>query len=150
MQDGSWSWVKAFDETFPKMTGKPHFTPDKRTCVLPGSLDPGKAYVIWLNHPPSQHFQNQNGHQPLRTFSSSRRAAEPKIACTETPPQGRKLRRRLRLSHDGGPPQNSGALMAAKSSRELIHEVLSCLHFHSFRCFSRNGFCIFPGHPDTR
>ena len=65
MQDGSWSWVKAADATFPKMTGQPHFTADGRTCVLPVLLEPAKTYVIWLNHAAYQNFQDQAGHKAL-------------------------------------------------------------------------------------
>jgi hypothetical protein len=65
MQDGSWSWVKASDDSFPKLAGKPYFTADKRTCVLPVALDPGKAYAIWLNHAPHQNFQDAAGHKAL-------------------------------------------------------------------------------------
>lgn len=55
MTDGSWSWVKLSDESFPKSDGKPHYEKDKRTCVLPVKLEPGKAYTIWLN---SEKFGN--------------------------------------------------------------------------------------------
>jgi hypothetical protein len=73
MQDGSWSWVKTSDASFPRLTGRPHFTADRRTCVLPVALDPGKTYVIWLNHAPSENFRDEAGHQALDyllTFST--------------------------------------------------------------------------------
>jgi RNA polymerase sigma-70 factor (ECF subfamily) len=65
MQDGSWSWVKGSDETFPRMTGQPHFDADGRTCVLPVSLEPGKTYALWLNHAPWQQFKDRDGHPAL-------------------------------------------------------------------------------------
>jgi RNA polymerase sigma-70 factor (ECF subfamily) len=45
----SWSWVAQTRESFPKMTGKPKYLDDKRTCVLPVQLEPGKTYVLWVN-----------------------------------------------------------------------------------------------------
>ena len=55
MQDKSWSWSTWGEENYPKTTGKPHYMPDKRTCVMPVKLEPGKFYAIWLN---SQNFGN--------------------------------------------------------------------------------------------
>ena len=55
MADGSWSWSTAGKNNFPKMTGKPHYLDDKRTCVAPVKLEPNKSYAIWLN---SQNFGN--------------------------------------------------------------------------------------------
>ena len=49
MTDDSWSWSQLSDETFPKVVGKPKYEKDKRTCVLPVKLEPGKTYAIWLN-----------------------------------------------------------------------------------------------------
>jgi hypothetical protein len=55
MSDGSWSWSQISDESFPSMTGKVHYLADRKTCVAPVKLAPGKTYVIWLN---SQKFGN--------------------------------------------------------------------------------------------
>jgi RNA polymerase sigma-70 factor (ECF subfamily) len=55
MADGSWSWSTSGKNNFPKMTGKPHYLDDKRTCVAPVKLEPNKSYAIWLN---SQNFGN--------------------------------------------------------------------------------------------
>jgi hypothetical protein len=54
MQDQSWSWSTLSEDSFPKVAGKPKYLADKRTCVLPVKLEPGKTYAIWLN---SQKFQ---------------------------------------------------------------------------------------------
>jgi hypothetical protein len=40
MQDGSWSWSTLSKDTFPEVTGKPHYLGDQRTCVLPVKLKP--------------------------------------------------------------------------------------------------------------
>jgi RNA polymerase sigma-70 factor (ECF subfamily) len=61
MADGSWSWSQVSDATFPKMTGRPRFEKDKRTCVLPVKLEPGRAYVLWLNPPKFQGFRDADG-----------------------------------------------------------------------------------------
>ena len=49
MMAGSWSWVQISNETFPKIAGEIHYLKDKRTCVMPVKLQPGRTYVIWLN-----------------------------------------------------------------------------------------------------
>ncbi len=49
MTDNMWSWVKISDDTFPEITGDVKYMKDKRTCVAPVKLEPGKTYVIWLN-----------------------------------------------------------------------------------------------------
>src|SRR5438105_10723031 len=46
MQDGTWSWAKLSKESFPTLDGKPKYLKDKRTCVLPVKLEPGKTYAI--------------------------------------------------------------------------------------------------------
>ena len=55
MLDGNWSWVTLSKESFPETTGSPKYEADKRTCVLPVKLQPGKTYAVWIN---SQNFQN--------------------------------------------------------------------------------------------
>jgi Bacterial Ig-like domain len=49
MQDGSWSWGQISDDTMPPTTGKPHYLPDGKTCVLPVKLEPNHTYVLQLN-----------------------------------------------------------------------------------------------------
>lgn len=44
-----WSWAQIDAASFPKLAGKPRFLSDKRTCVLPVHLEPGKSYAIWIN-----------------------------------------------------------------------------------------------------
>ncbi|MBN1671074.1 MAG: Ig-like domain-containing protein [Kiritimatiellae bacterium] len=51
-----WSWCFDSRETFPEIdASKIHYLKDKRTCVLPVKLEPGKTYVIWIN---SQKFNS--------------------------------------------------------------------------------------------
>jgi hypothetical protein len=61
MQDGSWSWATASKESFPKLDGKPKYLSDKRTCVLPVKLEPGKTYAIWLNSVKFDSFKDTEG-----------------------------------------------------------------------------------------
>src|SRR5215471_320529 len=58
MADGSWSACQISDDTFPEMGGKMHYQPDKRTCVMPVKLQPGKTYVIWLNRGQFMNFRD--------------------------------------------------------------------------------------------
>ncbi len=44
-----WSWVMISKDTFPKIAGDVKYLEDKKTCVAPVSLEPGKTYVIWFN-----------------------------------------------------------------------------------------------------
>ena len=62
MQDGSWSWSTKFSkESFPKVDGKPKYLADKRTCVLPVKLEPGKTYAIWVNTEKFVNFKDSDG-----------------------------------------------------------------------------------------
>ncbi len=61
MQDGSWSWVTYSKESFPKLGGKPKYLANKRTCVLPVKLEPGKTYAIWLNSEKHGNFKDTAG-----------------------------------------------------------------------------------------
>ncbi len=44
-----WCFVYAKPAAFPKVAGPVRYLDDKRTCVLPVSLEPGKTYGIWIN-----------------------------------------------------------------------------------------------------
>ena len=44
-----WSFVYAAPAAFPKVAGQIRYLDDKRTCVLPVSLEPGKTYGLWIN-----------------------------------------------------------------------------------------------------
>jgi len=57
-----WSFVKVSDDTFPK-TGKPHYLKDKRTIVLPVTLQKGKTYATWINSQKHNAFRD-TGNRP--------------------------------------------------------------------------------------
>jgi RNA polymerase sigma-70 factor (ECF subfamily) len=61
MTDDSWSWAQLSEESFPKATGKPKYQADKRTCVLPVTLEPGKTYAIWINSEKFDNFKDADG-----------------------------------------------------------------------------------------
>jgi RNA polymerase sigma-70 factor (ECF subfamily) len=65
MQDGSWSWCKIANttDTFPDSTGKPRYTKDGKTCVLPVKLDAGMRYIIRFNAERYDNFQD-TAHRP--------------------------------------------------------------------------------------
>jgi len=65
MADGRWSWSTWGEENFPKTTGKPHYLPDKRTCVLPVALEPGRTYAVWLNSNNFGNFKDSGGRKAV-------------------------------------------------------------------------------------
>jgi len=65
MQDKSWSWATFSKESFPKVDGKPKYLADKRTCVLPVKLEPGKTYAIWVNSENFGNFKDSAGHSAV-------------------------------------------------------------------------------------
>jgi RNA polymerase sigma factor (sigma-70 family) len=65
MMDKSWSWSQISEETFPKDAGKVHYEKDRRTCVFPVKLEPGKTYVLWLNSESFHNFQDAEGHSAV-------------------------------------------------------------------------------------
>ena len=61
MLDGSWSWSQVSEGTHPKVDGKPKYLKDKRTCVLPVKLEPGKTYALWINSEKFGNFKDAEG-----------------------------------------------------------------------------------------
>jgi RNA polymerase sigma-70 factor (ECF subfamily) len=55
-----WSWVYFSKDSFPEIAGEVRYLPDKRTCVLPVKLKPGKAYAIWINSQQHNSFRDLN------------------------------------------------------------------------------------------
>ena len=66
MQNGNWAFAQMSKEMFPETTGKPRYLDDKRTCVLPVKLQPGKTYLIALNKPPYDSFMDPDGRKALQ------------------------------------------------------------------------------------
>ena len=61
MTEDMWSWVEVSKESFPKIVGKVRFLSDKRTCIAPVKLMPGKTYAIWFNSERFNSFKDKQG-----------------------------------------------------------------------------------------
>jgi len=59
--DRMWSVCQISDETFPEV-GKIHYESDKRTCVVPVKLQPGKTYVLWFDQARFNSFRDVQNH----------------------------------------------------------------------------------------
>jgi hypothetical protein len=85
MKNGTWSWSTWGKDTFPETTGKPHYLEDKRTCVLPVKLKPGKIYAIWLNSGNFGNFKDASGQSAVpyllifKTKSESKSNSAPEL-----------------------------------------------------------------------
>jgi hypothetical protein len=75
MTDKSWSWTQISDDTYPEITGEIHYQKNKRTCVAPVKLKPGRTYVIWLNSAKFGNFKD-----------ADERSAVPYLLVFETKP----------------------------------------------------------------
>lgn len=66
MTNNQWSWCQYSPETFPQIDKtKIHYLQDKRTCVLPVKLIPGKTYIIWINTQKFNYFKDKNGNSAV-------------------------------------------------------------------------------------
>jgi RNA polymerase sigma-70 factor (ECF subfamily) len=75
MMDKSWSWSQLSEGTFPTGDGEVHYERDRRTCVLPVKLEPGKTYALWINSEKFGNFKDAGG-----------QAAVPYLLVFETKP----------------------------------------------------------------
>jgi len=63
LTDRMWSWCMQSKDTFPEMAVKKiRYLEDKRTCVAPVKLAPGKTYVIWFNTQKYNAFRDTENH----------------------------------------------------------------------------------------
>ena len=60
-----WSFVYANPAAFPKISGPIHYLADKRTCVLPVTLEPGKTYGMWINSQEHNSFRDLYQHPAI-------------------------------------------------------------------------------------
>jgi hypothetical protein len=67
MMDNSWSWCYESMGRFPETYGKPYYTDNNTRNVLPVTLKPNTAYVIWINMSQYRNFKDQNGN-PLKPY----------------------------------------------------------------------------------
>lgn len=69
-----WSWVTEGGDSFPELAGAAGQSPDRRQAWLPVRLEPGRAYVVWLNSETYRNFRDPAGAElaPLRwTFTTA-------------------------------------------------------------------------------
>jgi RNA polymerase sigma-70 factor (ECF subfamily) len=63
--NNQWSFLHYTLETFPQIDKNNIRYKDKRTCVLPVKLKPGKTYVIRINSQKYNYFQDKNGNSAV-------------------------------------------------------------------------------------
>ena len=61
MQSGTWSWCVLSKESYPGTSEAPKYLEDKRTCVLPVKLQPGRTYAVWINSEKFYEFKDTKG-----------------------------------------------------------------------------------------
>jgi len=57
---GGFSWTGG-GENYPEGTGRPQWSPDKRTCTMPVKLKPNWTYRLGINSPSHKNFKSANG-----------------------------------------------------------------------------------------
>jgi len=62
-----WSWCMQSQASFPEITNQKgiKYLQDKRTCILPVNLKPGKTYAIWLNTQKNNAFRDTKGNSAI-------------------------------------------------------------------------------------
>ena len=55
-----WSVVDVSNTTTPKISGAVHFLSDKKTFVIPVTLQPGRTYAVWLNYKNFNYFKDED------------------------------------------------------------------------------------------
>ena len=63
--NNQWSWCMHTPDTFPEIDKNNTRYLDKRTCVLPVKLKPGKTYVIRINTQQYNYFKDKNGNSAI-------------------------------------------------------------------------------------
>jgi serine/threonine protein kinase len=62
MEDGSWSWSTAWENSAPEFISAPHYENDGCTCIVKVRLEPGRTYAWWLNSDNFHNFKDRAGH----------------------------------------------------------------------------------------
>lgn len=65
MLDRSWSWVQVSRESLPEFTGEVRYLPDRRTCVAPVRLQPGRTYALIINGGRHKSFKDSTGKEAM-------------------------------------------------------------------------------------
>jgi|GEM_PF-1237712 len=61
MENGSWSWSTAWENSTPESIGSPAYLEGGRTCIMKVRLEPGKTYGWWLNSDNFHNFTDSSG-----------------------------------------------------------------------------------------
>lgn len=61
MEDDSWSWSTAWENSTPDFIGKPQYDAAHRTCSVKVKLEPNKTYGFWLNSENYHNFRDAGG-----------------------------------------------------------------------------------------
>jgi RNA polymerase sigma-70 factor (ECF subfamily) len=61
MADKSWSLTEGSKYAIPKVRGEIHYDKDRRTCVIPVALEPGKTYAWGVNSERFRNFKDTDG-----------------------------------------------------------------------------------------
>ena len=61
MTDRSWSLTQGNVYAFPESAGPTHYLADRRTCVVPVKLEPGKTYAMGINGGRFNNFKDAGG-----------------------------------------------------------------------------------------
>jgi hypothetical protein len=62
MQDHSWSWSSAWENSTPEFVDKPKYDDDQKICTVKVKLEPNKTYGFWLNSQSFHGFKDTQGH----------------------------------------------------------------------------------------
>ena len=65
MEDGSWSWSTAWENSTPQFIGSPHYDDNLRTCIARVKLEPGRSYAFWLNSDNFHNFRDADGQSAI-------------------------------------------------------------------------------------
>ncbi len=61
MEDGSWSWSTAWENSTPEFIDEPAYDGSRRTCSMKVKLEPGRTYGFWLNSGKFGNFKDTAG-----------------------------------------------------------------------------------------
>jgi serine/threonine protein kinase len=92
MENDSWSWSSAWQNSDPQSLDKPHYEADHKTCVMKVKLEAGKTYGYWINSQNFHNFKDAQGHAAvpyLLTFKTSENllqvsAESPELLAAQT------------------------------------------------------------------
>ena len=122
MMDKSWSWTQGNVYSFPETTGPIHYLADKRTCVMPVKLEPGKTYVIGINGGRFNNFKDAAGN-PSLAYTIGFRTRSGEVETRQSGSERRAVRRVVTGSHGGSLTSGHRRLALALPKNQLDARV---------------------------